>query len=103
MNASQPYVDLDTRMFHGEGVDIYFTKTEAKIVHFLLHRHVASNDDLWGELYGMRRSGGPSAKITQVFVCKIRKKLKGTPYRIGTIHGVGYRFHDTRKPVARYT
>ena len=105
LNAKQPYVDLETRMFHGEGISLHLTQSEAKIIHFLLRRHVASNADLWDELYSLRPADadGPNEKITGVFICKLRQKLERTPYRISTIWGVGYRFHDTRKHSEQYT
>jgi DNA-binding winged helix-turn-helix (wHTH) protein len=33
----------------------------------------------------------PDVKIVDVFVCQLRKKLKGTPYSIESISGVGYK------------
>ncbi|UFK26651.1 CzcR-like response regulator [Roseobacter phage RDJL3] len=51
----------------------------------------ASKDSLLNRLYAEQIDDAPEVKIIDVFVCKMRKKLKGTNWKIETIWGVGYK------------
>lgn len=67
------------------------TGKEAMIVATLMRHGRASKDRLYFALYG-QNDDPPDAKIIDVFVCKIRKKLpKGV--EIKTIWGAGYEMH----------
>lgn len=48
---------------------------------------------LYDALYAVRRSEAeqPLEKIVDVFVCKLRKKLKDSHYSIHNVYGLGYR------------
>jgi len=68
---------------------------EQTIILAALHRRFAlitSIDSLLALLYGGRKDGGPdtAAKILQVQICFLRKRLKGWPYKIINHHGHGY-------------
>lgn len=68
------------------------TGHEAALLGFLANRAQASKDEIMTALYGLRVTDAevPETKIVDVFVCKVRKKLQGTPVRIVTLWGRGY-------------
>jgi len=74
-----------------------FTGREARL--FLILKRApgmqASKEALLNRLYADQIDEAPSAKILDVFICKMRKKLEGTNWRIETIWGAGYRLHGT--------
>ena len=67
------------------------TGKEAGLVGFLLTRPLASKADLMSALYSLRPDEPPHEKIVDVFVCKVRKKLRPFGVEILTVWGQGYR------------
>lgn len=69
------------------------TKQEARLLHHLDLRDgkAATKEALMAALYHAEPGDWPEDKIIDVFVCKLRKKLVGTPYSIETVWGIGYR------------
>lgn len=61
---------------------------------------VVSKDHLLAQLYQARPNEIPEIKIIDVFVCKARKKLAGSPFTIETVWGKGYRLVDSARAEA---
>lgn len=72
-----------------------FTGREARL--FLILKRApgmqASKEAILNRLYADQIDDAPDVKIIDVFVCKMRKKLEGTDWRIETIWGAGYKLH----------
>jgi two-component system, cell cycle response regulator CtrA len=96
-------VNLDSRTVEAKGVRVPVTAREYQILELLSLRKGAtlSKDLLMDHLYGGMDE--PEAKIIDVFICKLRKKLAtvcdGEQY-IQTVWGSGYRFDDTAMKTA---
>ncbi len=69
------------------------TSSEARIVRLLNDKfgQSISKEAMMNALYFDRPGDEPDYKIVDVFICKIRKKLKGSPYAIEHSWGRGYR------------
>lgn len=98
-------LNLDARMIEVRGKPMSLTEKEYQILEFLMLRQGATltKNNFLNRLYaGMDE---PEAKIIDVFVCKIRKKLEdllgasGREY-IETIWGRGYVLRDPTKNTA---
>ena len=96
-------VNLDSRTVEAKGVRVPVTAREYQILELLSLRKGAtlSKDLLMDHLYGGMDE--PEAKIIDVFICKLRKKLAavcdGEQY-IQTVWGSGYRLDDTSMKAA---
>lgn len=68
------------------------TTLEAQCFGVLVNRTVATKDAIMAALYSNRPSAGdvPDIKIVDVFVCKMRKKLRPFGVEIQTVWGQGY-------------
>lgn len=69
------------------------TQREARLFRILQRaegRYIGQ-EALLARLYADRPDDPPDRKVLGVFVSKIRGKLEGSPWRIETEHGVGYR------------
>ena len=66
------------------------TRSEATMVLALSTRQQCSKDMLMQALYSGGVDEGAKPKIVDVFICKIRKKLKPFGVDIATIWGLGY-------------
>jgi two-component system, cell cycle response regulator CtrA len=90
-------VNLDSRTVEASGVRVAVTAREYQILELLSLRKGAtlSKEVLMDHLYGGMDE--PEAKIIDVFICKLRKKLatvcEGEQY-IQTVWGSGYRLSD---------
>jgi len=90
-------VNLDSRTVEAKGVRVPVTAREYQILELLSLRKGAtlSKELLMDHLYGGMDE--PEAKIIDVFICKLRKKLAtvcdGEQY-IQTVWGSGYRLDD---------
>ena len=75
------------------------TETEERLLEVLLARIIATEDMIMTWLY----SGGeyPEHKIIDVFICKMRKKLKRHGIEIETVWGRGYRLTAGMKDKVR--
>ncbi len=72
---------------------LVLTKMEARLLHHLDLRDgkPCTKEALMAALYHSEPGDWPEVKLIDVFVCKLRAKLKETPFSIVTIWGVGYR------------
>ncbi|TPM41566.1 winged helix-turn-helix domain-containing protein [Mesorhizobium sp. B2-3-4] len=66
------------------------TGREARVFAFLTTRDVASKSAIMQAIYTAGVDDEPEIKIVDVFVCKIRKKLKPFGVTIATVWGQGY-------------
>jgi hypothetical protein len=67
------------------------TGSEARLVRELLDGRMKTRLALHTAAYGDDPQGGPEIKIIDVFISKLRKKLKVKAVEIATVHGQGYR------------
>lgn len=51
----------------------------------------ASRENLLNRLYAEEADEAPQIKIIDIFICKMRRKLKGSNWRIETVWGSGYK------------
>lgn len=77
------------------------TPSEAKVFGVLMKRDLATKTLIAGTLYGDRPDGGAEIKIADVFVCKIRAKLKRFGVEIETVWGHGWRLSPATKEAVR--
>lgn len=78
-----------------------FTNCEIRLIELLARREgqTLTKDCLLHGMYFDRPDcDWPELKIIDVFVCKLRRKLEGTPHEIETVWGLGYRY--VRKQIA---
>lgn len=77
--------------FHVEApLQIGLTQHEASVFGFLLTRELASKEQILTAVYSAYGRDEPEMKIVNVFICKIRKKLKPYGVNIETLWGRGY-------------
>ena len=79
-----------------------FTHREARLFLVLKRapNQTCGKEALLTRMYADRIDDAPDAKIVDVFVCKMRKKLAKTTWRIETIWGEGYQLIDRGDPSA---
>jgi two-component system cell cycle response regulator CtrA len=70
------------------------TVHEARLFAFLTTRDLATKQAIMQALYSDRAGDEPEIKIVDVFVCKLRKKLKPFGVDVQTVWGHGYRLAD---------
>jgi two-component system cell cycle response regulator CtrA len=80
-------------------VDWRLTPAEARLFNGLMSRQMASKGALMDAIYQGRDEA--EIKIVDVFVCKIRKKLKPFGIAIETVWGQGYRIPPEVKAQVR--
>ncbi len=94
---------LDLREVSVNGNPVHLTAKEYAILELLVLRRgmVLTKEAFLGHLYGGMDE--PEAKIIDVFVCKLRKKLAdaGAPSVIGTVWGRGYTVRDAAAAAVR--
>jgi two-component system cell cycle response regulator CtrA len=66
------------------------TEHETIVMGVLLHRELATKDAIMTALYGGRVDDAAEAKIVDVFICKMRRKLAPFGIEIKTHWGQGY-------------
>lgn len=71
-------------------IEYQLTAQEARVYAHLASRELATRQSIMMALYS-DRSEEPELKIVDVFVCKMRRKLRPFGVRIETIWGQGYR------------
>jgi two-component system cell cycle response regulator CtrA len=81
-------------------VEMGLTGHETKMFGRLLRGDAVSKDGLMNAVYTVGIDDQPEIKIIDVFICKIRKKLKPFGIEIATIWGVGYQM--TAQSVASF-
>lgn len=77
------------------------TPAEGRVFGVLLERELMTRDAAMAALYRDRGADEPEPKIVDVFVCKMRKKLKPFGIEVGLRWGVGYFLTPEAKAVAR--
>lgn len=85
-------IDLNTNTVCGGTVQATVTPTVAELLHTLLRRSPAimSRENVMCAMYGARNDL-PDDHILHVLVCRARKALSGTGWKIETVHGTGWR------------
>jgi two-component system cell cycle response regulator CtrA len=85
------------------GEPVPLTVAERAICRTLFERRPStiSKEGLMCALYAARPGDQPEIKIVDVLVCKARKKLKLTRWRIETDWGVGYRMVEVEQHEAQ--
>lgn len=83
------------------------SQAEQRIARLLYSKYgeIVRKDSLLDVLY-FDRDDEPGSKIIDVYICKMRKRLKNSPYAIETIWGVGHRMvanDGKQKPVVGYS
>lgn len=72
-------------------LEFRLTSSEARVFAHLASRDIATKQSVMLALYSDRPDVEPEAKIVDVFVCKLRKKVAGFGVTIETVWGQGYR------------
>lgn len=73
------------------------TAHEGRLLGMLITREQCTKEQLLAGIYSARADDPPEIKIVDVYVCKIRKKLKPFGIEIETLWGVGYRIAPASK------
>jgi len=83
--------ELNLVVVRGERVKL--TGREFEVLNALVSRmpRPISKALLMDEIYGLFGGEEPVERILDVFVCRVRKKLRDTPLNIETVWGKGYR------------
>lgn len=79
------------------------TASEARVFAHLTTRAVASKQSIMTALYSDRSDEDPEMKIVDVFICKLRKKVKPFGVEIVTVWGHGYALPDRSQYDGRET
>ena len=97
-------LDLGAKEVAVQGQPVHLTGKEYAILELMVMRRgtVLSKENFLDHLYGGMDE--PDAKIIDVFVCKLRKKLQnaGANNIIGTVWGRGYIIRDAQAAAAGY-
>lgn len=68
----------------------HLSQSECRILQALLRGHVVTKEMLLAALYWDRGAEAPEAKILDVFICKVRKKLQPFGIKVATVWGRGW-------------
>lgn len=77
------------------------TPAETRVVGVLLTRDIATKDAVMAALYRDTGRDEAEIKIVDVFVCKIRKKLRPFGFEISTRWGCGYQIEGEMRQAMR--
>jgi two-component system, cell cycle response regulator CtrA len=77
------------------------TGSEGSVFGALMARDLVTKEHVMAALYRNYAKDEAEIKIVDVFICKIRKKLKPFKIEIETVWGVGYRMNTAMKALAR--
>jgi two-component system cell cycle response regulator CtrA len=90
-------------MTHDVPLGLALTPAEARVLGILMKRDVAKKDMIMIALYDGRHAEKdiPEPKIVDVFVCKMRAKLKRYGLEIKTVWGIGYSMTNGSKDMVR--
>ncbi len=79
------------------------TGQEAALFGMLLKRDIVTKEAAMTGLYGTRTGGGGDVqiKIVDVFICKLRKKLRRFDIEVETVWGRGYAMPATSRAIAQ--
>jgi two-component system cell cycle response regulator CtrA len=99
LQVGELQLSLNTREVLVSGVPVHLTSKEYAILELLVTRRglALTKQQFLDHLYGSMDE--PEAKIIDVFICKLRKKLAqaGMPNLIGTVWGRGYIVRNTSR------
>lgn len=82
-------------------VELRLTGSEAAVVAALYSREHCTKDAIMAALYRNLAKDEAEIKIVDVFICKVRKKLKPFGIEITTIWGQGYAMPAASKAIMR--
>ena len=87
------HFDPDANVIVGNGQVAILTSKEMELVLVLKDRfpRLVTKEALMEAIYLHESDTPETMQIIDVFVCKIRDKIKGTGFDIGTVWGKGYR------------
>ena len=90
-------VDEETRSVIIDGEVIRLTRKLSLVLGGIVEcsPRVASKDYLMDYVYGLETDNEPNTKIIDVYVCKIRGRIKHTRFKIENVWGYGYRLTET--------
>lgn len=102
-------LELQVEMMAGEQADRIarvpvewgLTGREARLLLFLAARGEATKGQIMTALYADRTDDPPEIKIVDVFVCKLRRKLKPFGIAILTLWGRGYALEPAARAAVR--
>jgi two-component system cell cycle response regulator CtrA len=77
------------------------TASEEKVLGFLTKREIATKEHIMMALYADRPNMEPELKIVDVFICKIRNKVKKFDIDIRTEWGRGYSLTPASKAIIK--
>jgi two-component system cell cycle response regulator CtrA len=77
------------------------TSHESRMFGALLKCELLTRQHAMNALYACRVDAEPEIKIIDVFICKLRKKLKPYEIEVETVRGRGYRMPAQSKTTAR--
>lgn len=66
------------------------TASEARVFAVLVKSDLVTKDKIFAALYSQRHDDSPEPKIIDIFVCKLRAKVKPFGVVIDTVWGQGY-------------
>lgn len=88
-------VNLHTREVRVDGELVHMTGTEVGVLSSLATRsgRTVSKEQIMSDLYGNDPGDAPESKIVDVYICKLRNKLRrhAAAGHLETVHGQGYR------------
>lgn len=89
-------LDDDRFEIRFDGQASHLTGTERRVMRMLLDSgaRVLRKERMFRELYWLEHDSEPEMKIVDVFVCKLRKKLKPLGLTIRTHWGVGWSLEE---------
>lgn len=98
-DLEQQVQDLETALTEPlpEFLHIELTKSERVLLGLLASRPLVSKATFMMAHYSTRGDDQPLEKIIDVFVCKLRRKLKQAGLEIETVWGQGYRLPEDSK------
>jgi two-component system cell cycle response regulator CtrA len=78
-------------------IEFRLTPHEGRVFGVLMAREVATKDAIMASIYLAQGKDEAAIKIVDVFICKIRAKLKPFDIEIGTVWGTGYYLASSTK------
>lgn len=85
-------IETSIEIVHFRIPNIYLTATECRVLGALVQADFMTKDAVYQKVYPDHFLGEtPEIKIIDVFVCKLRRKLKALGIEIATVWGRGFR------------
>lgn len=80
-------------------IALRLTGKECALLGILMKRDTCTKQQIMSGLYAIGPDEEPEVKIVDVFVCKMRKKLKPFGIEVDTVWGQGYRLTPAAKAI----